>query len=369
MDPATSFNPPVVTTSASVPFPTTPKQSSPTSTKSVSDKMCVTPSSSSRKSRFSFHSDTKAPKEFNNLVDSSHVRQTEYFSRLNDTDRRVAAWISRQTEELLDRQLERSSLLHEALNDPLERCVERVMNRLDSKLNKFYAGEPEIGWDDTSTSDKNNIETEIEEEKEESIYSKYDEDDLDNDSFSLSNIDSTESESKPDITRPSTSTRVLIPSSSHIKSMSSISNDISNLSRNLYQFINITIPSEMKDLQALRHTLIYDIPPKFSIEQTKVNKREGKLVRKFETISGVAAKSFLEENASRVAQLQLVETKVNERNSNEKLMRFQREIANIRQEIEKEKANRIRQNEIVLEKVINTRDRLQKLVLESLGTQ
>ena len=93
----TSSNPPA-TTSASVPLPTTPKLSSPTSTLSPSGKMCVTPSSPSRKSRFSFHSDTKAPKEFNNLVDSSHVRQTEFFSRLNDTDRRVAAWISRQTE-------------------------------------------------------------------------------------------------------------------------------------------------------------------------------------------------------------------------------------------------------------------------------
>lgn len=304
-------------------IPTPERQSDTTSITNDSTPVCMTPLSPGRKSRFCFHSDTKAPKEFSNLVDSSHARQTEYCSRLNDIDRRVAAWISRQTEELLDREIERSSLVHDAICDPLERSMERVMSCLDSKLNKFSSGDGGADF--------------------------------------IELVSDEHSESSPNETP-------LSPTSGS-KAISIISSEVSHLSQSIYDYMNITIPTHMKSLQTLRHSLVYKMPPKLTIEQAKVNKREGKLVRKFEAMAGVAAKSFVEENASRVAQLQILDSKVNNisETKDEKIKRFQTEIANIKMEIDMERAARIRQNEIILQKVIDARDHLQRLVLDSVG--
>eukprot|EP01083_Nonionella_stella_P223934 797530_1 len=84
----------------------------------------------SKRSRFKFQSD-KAPVELKAIEKDNYKRHTEFRIRVNDLDHQIAKWMSRFANEILERDRESSTLFEDAVTDPLERCAERFMRRLE----------------------------------------------------------------------------------------------------------------------------------------------------------------------------------------------------------------------------------------------
>lgn len=144
----------------------------------------------------------------------------------------------------------------------------------------------------------------------------------------------------------------------------SLSKRINNLSTNLNTFVHKTIPDQCREsLESLhQNQLQADLPPKIHIEQTKSTKREGFMVRRFESISGMGYRSVVEENAARLASLTLLEEQIASagRLDEERTGRYLAEVKEIRRMIQQERNERVMQDEVVINRLVETRQMLQR---------
>lgn len=144
----------------------------------------------------------------------------------------------------------------------------------------------------------------------------------------------------------------------------SLSNKINSLSINLNTYVHKTIPDQCREsLESLhQNQLQADLPPKIHLEETKSAKREGFMVRRFESISGMGYRSVVEENATRLASLTILEEKITStgRLDDERTGRFLAEVAEIRRMIRQERSERVKQDEVVLDRFLEARQILQR---------
>lgn len=154
-------------------------------------------------------------------------------------------------------------------------------------------------------------------------------------------------------------------------SLQSVSEKISNFSANLNTFVHKTIPEQChKSFDSIHQVQLQaDIPHKIHLERTKSTKREGFIVRRFETIAGIGHRALVEENAERIASLTILEEKIANADGmdDDKRNRFLAEIEEIRRMVEQERRERARQDEIVLERLVMTREALQRSLGSGLG--
>lgn len=325
----------------------------------------------SKRSRFKFHSD-KAPVELKAIEKDNHKRHTEFRIRVNDLDHQIAKWMSRFANEILERDRESSTLFEDAVTDPLERCAERFMRRLELEFGILHGATTSLNgasddedkgdndhetYDDASgeCGDGNENDTESETDtftgtgtmspatdKAQNV--------LDGDGKGSGNDD----DNDPDKDEPS--------------NLQDLSHEISKLSSNLMQHIHVTTPAlKYHHLDSFHRQMQGTIPPKIHMEKTKAAKREQAIFQKFESMAGLASRSLAEENAARVAELKILEHKILEAGGwdERRSSRFLEEVREIRTMLEQERAERIANDQMVLEAIVSTRTMLHKTLLES----
>jgi len=154
-------------------------------------------------------------------------------------------------------------------------------------------------------------------------------------------------------------------------SIQTLSEKINNFSANLNIFVHKTIPEQYhKSFDSIHQDQLQsDLPHKIHLEQTKSTKREGFIVRRFETTAGMGYRAQAEENAERFASLTILEEKIaNAGGMNSyKKERFLAEVGEIRRMVEQERVERARQDEIVLKRLVMTRETLQRSLGSGLG--
>jgi hypothetical protein len=99
----------------------------------------TTPLSPTRQSRFKFHSDINAPNELKEFSAQAHKRHAEFRKRVNALDHNVAGWMNRLVQEVQSRENEMVTMYDYAISEPLERCAERFMRRMDVEFETMQA--------------------------------------------------------------------------------------------------------------------------------------------------------------------------------------------------------------------------------------
>ena len=85
-------------------------------------------------------------------------------------------------------------------------------------------------------------------------------------------------------------------------------------------------------------------------------------MRRFESIAGISLRSLVEEKSERLAYLTILEKKISnaEEIDDVRTERFLEEVSEIRKMLELEHKERVRQDEMVLDRLVETRETLQR---------
>eukprot|EP00978_Attheya_sp_CCMP212_P030909 scaffold115145_cov55-Attheya_sp.AAC.2 len=99
------------------------------------------------------------------------------------------------------------------------------------------------------------------------------------------------------------------------------------------------------------------------LEQTRAQGCEGSMVRRLESLAARVARNIAEESAVRHAQMSMVEHGVDHFLSEDRLVELQRQVSELRERLATERAERQRQDKLILNRIVETQQALQRTVL------
>ncbi len=155
-------------------------------------------------------------------------------------------------------------------------------------------------------------------------------------------------------------------------SIRSISRDMSTLSSNLNYHIHTCTPSSIQtNLLNFQSQVQNNIPSHIQMEKFKSSKREQSIHHKIDSMAGITQKSLSEERATAHAELTILKEKVLEAGGWDELRtaRFLSEVREIRESLRREREERMKKDEFVLNRIVETRELLHKTLLDSLGKE
>lgn len=305
-------------------------------------------STPSRKSRFQFVADTKAPTELKEFSAQAYKRHTDFRTNVNALDHKVAAWSARFANEVIARDKEMISYFEYSVADPLERCAERFMRRMEMEFEKL---------------DSPSLDTTFTNDKEESIEPQ----DANSDSSTKILDEVLDTGKKQEEIHEELNTNCL----PDCPSLSSVSKDTDTLRKQLLEFRHVTIPAlKNQHLDSLELKVKRELAARMHVENIKTAKRELAIDKKFEAFAGLTERSLCETNAKRVVELEQLREKINEAGGwdEKRTSNFLEEVRLLRESIAREREERMKNDELVLEKIVESRVKLHKILLESMTT-
>jgi hypothetical protein len=138
------------------------------------------------------------------------------------------------------------------------------------------------------------------------------------------------------------------------------------------EYIHISTPCHKKQhLDSLHHEFQSELLSKLHTEKTKALKREYAIYQKFESMASLMARRFCDQHSKRIAQLKMLENKILEASGwdEKRTSRFLEEIKEIREALEVEREQRMKNDDLVLKKIVDCRVRLHKALLESMNVE
>lgn len=138
-------------------------------------------------------------------------------------------------------------------------------------------------------------------------------------------------------------------------------------------FVNVTVPRKIDECSETIARKVEKARETFTIENTKVLKREEKIVERFCRHVGNTTQGIEDEEATRVSKLRLLAEeidepeRVDERAEEKRIMMHMQSILEIREMIKAEEEERAREDGMVLDEMLRTQEKLQKSVLENFG--
>ena len=281
----------------------------------MSDKIETRKNDSNRLSRFRFESD-HAPLELQRLEEESRRKRDEFRSRIRAIDDRIAKWTSLLTKECLDRDAVNADILDRSVHSSLEHCMTNTFHQLDHELIN-----PVFSLDEEPCEEKETISTQEHQTK------------------------------------------------SQKTSLPILEKQIMAVEQDFLTFQHETIFGEQnRNLLPIQRYLAGEMGPHMRIECTKADKREGSLVRTFEAMVAKAEREILEEQITTKTDLSILKKQyekvcsAQERQTND----FLNQIADIRQLLKKETMERQKQDQLTVNRIFESQQQLQKIVLESM---
>ena len=140
-------------------------------------------------------------------------------------------------------------------------------------------------------------------------------------------------------------------------------------------FINFTVPKAIDECSEAIARKVEKGRETFVIENTKVMKREEKIVERFERHVGRTRQGVEDEEATRIGKLHLLTEeidapeRIDERLEENQLTTMMAELVAIRKQIKAEAKERAMEDNLVLDEMLRTQQKLQQSVLENFGSE
>jgi hypothetical protein len=140
-------------------------------------------------------------------------------------------------------------------------------------------------------------------------------------------------------------------------------------------FINVTVPKAIDECSGIIARKVEKARETFIIENTKVVKREEKIVERFERHVGRTRQGVEDECATRIGKMHLLTEeidapeRIDERLEEVKLTKMMRELVEVRKLIKEERKDRAKEDNLVLDEMLRTQQMLQQSVLENFGSE
>jgi hypothetical protein len=135
-------------------------------------------------------------------------------------------------------------------------------------------------------------------------------------------------------------------------------------------YIYVTVSdAKREELDSLHDDMFQDIIPGIRLENSKSDKIEGGVIRRFENVAGIIARRFHEESASRRAAVEIARNKVQiaVNQEEQRLDDVLSVISDLRAKIRRERAERKGADEKILQEIVQTTVTMKRALLEAVG--
>jgi hypothetical protein len=261
-------------------------------------------------SNFTFLSDeTSVPAELNRVQDKAIQRRREFQKNIHDLQYRVAALTANVAEESMDRERSLEHVQDTCIDGPTEEMVERIALQQDAYQSQdFTKGSDAVNGSSNCT----------------------------------------------------TNSRVL-------------EKRLSVLDSQMTHSVHVKIQDAKREqLGTLSELLENEIAKDFKLEATKADKREGGLVRRFETLVGTMVRQYQEERSTRFAALQVAADNMRDELTDPFLDPSRADAAvvllrDLRMQLEHARAERQEQDERVVELILQRTANMKRALLAASG--
>ena len=149
--------------------------------------------------------------------------------------------------------------------------------------------------------------------------------------------------------------------SKSLPNLVSIERKINHLEAQMNHHKHVTLfHSTRQNFDAIDKECHKTVQPDLSLEFVKADKRDGGITRRFESSAGEYTRLVSELQSSRVSSLGYVEKKINDWDASFGAEQLIEEIQKLKQRVLGEREERIQQDEIVVDKMINTKKMLEE---------
>jgi hypothetical protein len=239
---------------------------------------------------------------------------------MHELETRAALWKAQLATETMDRDTNLAAL-DVSLQTSLEDAVNRTFLHVDSQISTRILG-------DTSPSEL-----------------------IHTDAIDESDTDETKDGSEEESLRPNSSLPIL-------------ERKLATFQTGMLRDVNLTVANQMK--QELHQEVAVPLEAcaaQSDLERTRAQGREGSMVRRLESLAARVARNVAEESAVRHAQMSMVEHGVDNFLSEDRLVELQRQVSELRERLATERAERQRQDKLILNRIVETQKALQRTVL------
>lgn len=139
------------------------------------------------------------------------------------------------------------------------------------------------------------------------------------------------------------------------------------LESDMMKHLHVTLPDAIYEMESPQDYVTQELQACLKLETNKADKREGSMVRRFESIAGTAARRYSEETASRCACLAHVQSlaqdaaDLDEQRSKE----FLESLQTLRESLRREREERKAQDKRVMDLIVERTAELQRALLEA----
>ncbi|KAL3797128.1 hypothetical protein HJC23_000466 [Cyclotella cryptica] len=246
-------------------------------------------------------------------------RQAEHSSRISDLEGRLALFHARLARESSQRETDHAATMEECINGPLEGVMRRALAKLEGEFVKTFLDPARA------------------------------------DGLTQSHEDVGDKEEKKDS-----------PESSTLHNLVTMERRINLLEAQMNHHRHITLfHSQRRNFDSVGQQFRSMLQPALALEVTKADKREGALVRRFETSAGEYARLLAEMQASRAASLGVVQKEIDSWKGIDasRAEHFLGEIRKLKDLVKKATKEREEHDEILTNQVEREMERLKAEVL------
>ncbi|KAL7465735.1 hypothetical protein ACHAXS_006050 [Conticribra weissflogii] len=276
-------------------------------------------------------------------------RQAEYHARVSELDGRLALFHARLAMESAERGRDHEYTMDEVVYKPLECAMRRSLDRIDTafirpildpvRANEIpQNGEGNVNGNEcTERKNGNRGEGEV----------------------------NTPSEEKKDSSDSSSQQREQ-KRSSKLPNLVFIERRANLLEAQMNHHKHVTLfHAKRHHLDSIEQSFRTTLQPALTLEATKADKREGGMVRRFESSAGEYSKRLAECHASRVSALGCIQKKIDSCGGIDETyaQKILGEIRELKTLVQMESEERQKQDEIVVEKMLNSMNMLQEEML------
>ena len=289
-------------------------------------------------------------------------RQAEYHSRISDLEGRLALFHARLAMESAERGREHQATVEEMVYKPLEEVMGRALGRIETEfvrpiMDPKWAVDYNIdnGADvDADANDGN-------------AGHEGDCGDHDHDAANTNN-DKTAEEKKDssDTITTNNNNNATTTKTAPLPNLVTLERRTNLLEAQLNHHQHITLfHAQRHHLDSIEQTFRTTLQPALALETTKADKREGGMVRRFESNAGEYTNSLAQCTSARVASLGWIQHEIDswEGMDESRAESVLGEIRKLKLMVEEEREVRRREDEVVVEKILRAREMLQEDIL------
>lgn len=265
-------------------------------------------------------------------------KQAQYSGRISDLDGRLATFHTRLAVECAERGREHAFTMEEYVDEPLERAMRRSLDRIQDEFVGPIMDPKRAAMQDEGSGEKQSY--------------------VNNEREAITNDENVQQGSNDrDNTNTTASTNRPLPNLVAIERRTNL------LEAQMNHHAHVTLfHSKRHHFDVIDKSCRKTLQPALVLEMTKADKREGKMVRRFESSSGEYARLVSEMTSSRVSSLGYIEKQIENLDLSDltRAENYLEVIQKLKQIVSEEREARIKQDKLVVERIVKTKKMLEE---------